>query len=199
MDSTDWDTRYADAPDLVWTAEPNRFVVEETADLPPGRALDLAAGEGRNAVWLAARGWQVTAVDFSAVGLQRGRELARQRDVELDWQVADVTTYQPEPAGYDLVLIAYLHLPQPDLATVLHHATGALRRGGSIVLVGHDLANLTEGIGGPQDPVVLQTPEAVVAELGGLRVRRAETARRPVAGPDGTVDALDTVVVATRP
>jgi SAM-dependent methyltransferase len=199
VDSTAWDARYAHSPDLVWTAEPNRFVVEETAGLKPGRAVDLAAGEGRNAVWLAERGWQVTAVDFSAVAIERGRDLARQRDVEVDWQVADLTTYEPPADSVDLVLIVYLHLPAPDLAAILHRARQALRHGGTLVLVGHDLANLTDGVGGPQDPTILPTPEAVVAELDGLRVRRAETARRPVPVNDRTVDALDTVVVATRP
>jgi ubiquinone/menaquinone biosynthesis C-methylase UbiE len=75
VDSQEWDRRYA-AAELVWTAEPNRFAVAELQDLPPGRALDVAAGEGRNAVWLASRGWQVTAVDFSAAGLDKGRRLA---------------------------------------------------------------------------------------------------------------------------
>lgn len=199
MDSNDWDARYAGAPDLVWSGDPNRFVVEETADLPPGRALDLAAGEGRNAVWLAERGWRVTAIDFSAVAVERGRDLARSRGVQVEWQVADLTAYSPPADAFDLLLIAYLHLPAADLATILHRAQSALRSGGVLVLVGHDLANLTGGVGGPQDPSVLQTPEAVVAELNALQVRRAETARRPVRVDHQTVDALDTVVVATRP
>ncbi|MFG1955277.1 class I SAM-dependent methyltransferase [Micromonospora sp. NPDC048830] len=198
MDRADWDARYASAPELVWTAEPNRFVVAETAELPPGRALDLAAGEGRNAVWLAGRGWRVTAVDFSAVAVRRGRDLARERGVDVDWQVADVITYRPEADAFDLVLVAYLHLPQPDRATVLRQAAAAVRPGGSFVLVGHDLANLTAGTGGPRDPALLLTPDAVAAELPGLRVRRADTARRPVRVQDGIVDALDTVVVAIR-
>jgi SAM-dependent methyltransferase len=199
VDSKAWDARYANSPDLVWTAEPNRFVIEETAHLKPGRALDLAAGEGRNAIWLAERGWRVTALDFSPVAIERGRNLARQRGVQVDWQVADLTTYEPPADSFDLVLIAYLHLPAADLAAILHRAQRAPRPGGSLVLVGHDLANLTDGVGGPQDPTVLQTPETVVAQLDGLRIRRAETARRPVRVDDHTVDALDTVVVATRP
>lgn len=199
MDSTEWDARYAAAPGLVWTAEPNRFVVEELADLPPGRALDLAAGEGRNAVWLAERGWDVTAVDFSAVAVDRGRELARQRGVTVDWQVADVSAYAPPAGSFDLVLIAYLHLPAPDIAAVLSRARDAVRSGGTVFVVGHDVANLSGGTGGPQDPAVLLTPEAVVTGLDGLRVRRAETARRPVTVDGRTVDALDTVVAATRP
>ncbi|WP_223256776.1 class I SAM-dependent methyltransferase [Micromonospora endophytica] len=173
--------------------------MKETGGLTPGRALDLGAGEGRNAVWLAEQGWRVTAVDFSAVAVERGRKLARERGVEVDWQVADVTSYQPEVGGFDLVLLAYLHLPAPQRSTVLHRAGAAVCPGGSLVLVGHDLANLTNGIGGPQDPTVLQTPDMVVAELSGLHVSRAETAPRPVHTPTGTVNALDTVIVATRP
>ena len=95
MDSSGWDARYGAAPELVWTAEPNRFVVEELAGLRPGRALDLAAGEGRNAVWLAERGWEVTAVDFSAVAATRGQQLARERGVDVTWVVADLLGYAP--------------------------------------------------------------------------------------------------------
>jgi SAM-dependent methyltransferase len=199
MDSRAWDERYASAPELVWTAEPNRFVVEEVAGLSPGRAIDLAAGEGRNAVWLAQQGWEVTAVDFSGVAIERGRELARQRNVTVDWQVADVTGYTPPAGGFDLVLIAYLHLPAADIATVLSGARDAVRAGGRVLVVGHDLANLSGGTGGPQDPDILLAPEGVVKGLPGLRIRRAETARRPVNVDGRTVDALDTVVVAQRP
>ncbi|RKN51150.1 class I SAM-dependent methyltransferase [Micromonospora endolithica] len=199
MDSEAWDRRYAAAPELVWTAEPNRFVVAETTDLTPGRALDLAAGEGRNAVWLAGRGWTVTAADFSPVAVARGRALATDRGVAVDWRIEDVTAWTPEPAGYDLVLVAYLHLLPEHLAGVLGRAGAAVRPGGRIVVVGHDRANLAGGTGGPRDPAILLTPESVVAALHGLRVERAETARRPVTGADGaTVDALDTVVVARR-
>lgn len=199
MDSSAWDARYANTSGLVWSAEPNRFVVESVAGLPPGAALDLAAGEGRNAVWLAERGWRVTAVDFSPVAVERGRELAAARGVPVEWRVADVTAYRPVPGSYELVLISYLHLHAPALAGVLDSARQALRPGGTLVVVGHDLANLRGGIGGPQDPAVLLTPEAVVDGLAGLRIQRAETARRPVpTGDGGSVDALDTVVVASR-
>lgn len=200
MDSSAWDERYANASGLVWSAEPNRFVVESVSGLGPGSALDVAAGEGRNAVWLAGQGWRVNAVDFSAVAVERGRELAAARGVTVDWRVADVTAYRPVPGSYDLVLISYLHLPAADFAGVLAAARSALRPGGTLVVVGHDLANLDAGTGGPQDPSVLLTQEAVVDGLAGLRIGRAETARRPVPTADGgTVDALDTVVVATRP
>jgi len=198
MDAEAWDARYADV-ELVWGREANRFVVAELADLSPGRALDLACGEGRNAIWLAARGWRVTAVDFSAVAVGRGRELAASAGVTVDWVVADVVTHRPEPEAFDLVLIAYLQLPAAELALVLSHAVCALAVGGELLVVGHDRTNLTDGVGGPQVPEILHTPEEVVAGLGGLVVRRAERVRRPVQLETGTTDAIDTLVRAQRP
>ena len=84
--------------------------------LAAGRAIDLGTGEGRNAIWLAERGWQVTAVDFSAAGLARAGRLAAERGVSVDWVQADLLDYQPAPGRYDLVLIAYIHLPSASLA-----------------------------------------------------------------------------------
>lgn len=199
MDSRGWDDRYAAAPELVWTGEPNRFVVAELGGLQPGRALDLAAGEGRNAVWLAGRGWQVTAVDFSAVAAERGRRLASERGAEVSWIVADLVEFSPPKAAFDVVLVVYLHLPPVDRAGVLARAAAALAPGGTLLVVGHDRANLAGGVGGPRDPTVLYTPDEIVAELDGLRPHRAGTARRPVAVDGGTAEALDTVVVAIRP
>jgi SAM-dependent methyltransferase len=197
MEREDWDRRYG-GTELIWTAQPNRFVVEELGELPPGRALDLGAGEGRNAVWLAERGWRVTAVDFSPVALEKGRRLAQARGVTVDWALADLRGYQAEPAAYDLVLVAYLHLLPAERAAVLAGAVAAVARHGTFLLVGHDLANLTEGVGGPQDPAVLYTSEAIVAELDGLTVRRAERVRRPVDTVAEMAEAVDTLVLATR-
>lgn len=200
MDSQGWDQRYASA-DLVWTAEPNRFVVAELADLAPGRALDLGAGEGRNAVWLATRGWRVTAVDFSAVGLDKGRRLAAARDADVDWVRADLREYQPEAAAFQLVLVAYLQLRADELDRVLRAAVSALAPGGVLLVVGHDVTNLTEGAGGPQDPAVLYTPEDIARSLDGLTIVRAERVLRPIAAAspgDGGRQAVDTLVRAVR-
>jgi SAM-dependent methyltransferase len=197
MERADWDRRYR-RTELVWTAQPNRFVVEELRELPPGRALDLGGGEGRNAVWLAERGWQVTAVDFSSVALDKARRLAQAQGLTVDWVLADLRSYRPEPDAYHLVLVAYLHLPPLERVAVLAGAVAALAPGGTLLVIGHDLANLTQGVGGPQDPAVLHTPEAIVAELDGLTVHRAERVRRPVdTAPEPGV-AVDTLVRATR-
>jgi SAM-dependent methyltransferase len=198
MDSQQWDERYA-GPELVWTAEPNRFVAEELAECPPGRGLDLGAGEGRNAIWLAARGWQISAVDFSAVGLAKAASLAASRDVTVDWIEADLREYQPAAGAYDLVLMAYLQLAESELAHVLRSASMALAPGGTLLVVGHDRDNISRGHGVPQDPGILHTPESVVAALPALRILRAEQAHRPVQTEHGERIAVDTVVRAQRP
>ncbi|HEX9033296.1 MAG TPA: class I SAM-dependent methyltransferase [Streptosporangiaceae bacterium] len=198
MERQAWDERYA-GPELIWGAGPNRFVVEQLAGLSPGRAIDLATGEGRNAIWLASQGWKVTAVDFSAVGVARAADLAAQRGVSVDWVTADLREYQPEPSGFDLVLIAYLQLPIADLTPILARAAAALAPGGTLLLVGHDRENLEHGTGGPQDPVRLHTPQEIVSALPGLRIDVAERRKRPVTTPDGDKDAIDTLVRAVRP
>lgn len=164
MDATAWDERYA-AKELIWSAEPNQFVARECAALAPGRAVDLAAGEGRNAIWLARRGWQVTAVDFSAVALDKGRQLAG--DTALEWVCADATAWTAaEP--YDLAVIAYLQLPAEERRAAHRNAFAALGRGGTFLLVAHDSTNLADGTGGPQDPRVLMSADDVLADLEGF-------------------------------
>ena len=153
----DWNERYA-RTELLWTAEPNRLIAAEAGDLAPGRALDLACGEGRNAVWLAERGWDVTGVDFSDVAIEKARALAAQRGVEVDWQVADVLGYAPTAAGFGLVVVCYLQLPADELERALQHAVSALAPGGTLLVLGHDATNLADGHCGPQDPAVLFTP-----------------------------------------
>jgi SAM-dependent methyltransferase len=182
VDAKTWDERYA-ATELVWSVGPNQFVEAECADLAPGRALDLAAGEGRNAIWLARRGWDVTAVDFSQVALDKGRTLAGATDVE--WVCADATTWTTADA-YDLVVIAYLQLPAAERRAAVRRGFAALRSGGTFLLVCHDTSNLTEGTGGPQDASVLLTAEDVLADLRGERfeVVRAERVERFVMVPD---------------
>jgi SAM-dependent methyltransferase len=173
VDAKAWDARYA-GTELMWSVEPNQFVARECLDLPPGRAVDLACGEGRNAIWLARRGWEVTAVDFSAVALDKGRRLAG--DVALDWVVADATTWEPD-GGYDLAVLAYLQLPADERRAAVRHAYAALAPGGTVVLVAHDTANLTEGVGGPQDASVLMTAEDVLADLAGQFAPEPEVVR----------------------
>lgn len=198
MDANDWNERYS-GTDLVWSAGPNQFVAEICAGLPPGRSIDLAAGEGRNAVWLAERGWVSTAVDYSDVAIGKARQIAEHRHVTITTEVADLDDYAPDAEAYDLVLFAYLQLPDEQLTPILQRATDAVAPGGRFVLVSHDLSNLDGGYGGPKHPAVLTTPSQVEAAIGDrLQVERSETVERVVQTPDGDRVALDTVVVARR-
>jgi 2-polyprenyl-3-methyl-5-hydroxy-6-metoxy-1,4-benzoquinol methylase len=198
VDADGWNRRYA-TTGLVWTAEPNRFLVQAVEGLVPGRALDLAAGEGRNAVWLARQGWQVTAVDFSAVGLDKARRFAAAAGVTVELVCAEAT--QPINDVYDLVVVLYLHLPAELRLRAYRNAAAAVAPGGTMLVVGHDTTNLTDGVGGPQDPRVLFTANDVVADLEGtgLTVRRAEAVHRMVTTDDGDRTAIDALVQAERP
>jgi SAM-dependent methyltransferase len=198
MSASDWDLRYA-GRQLVWTATPNRFLVAEVASLPAGRALDVACGEGRNAVWLAERGWQVTGVDFSPVALAKAAELAAARGVEVEWVLADLMEWAPPADAFDLVCVMYLQLPAAERTRALRRAMRSLARGGTMLVVGHDLVNLTEGVGGPSSPAVLYTPEDVVGDLRGLAIERAERVRRPVEVDGAERVAIDALVRARRP
>jgi SAM-dependent methyltransferase len=198
MDREDWNARYAGSK-LAWTAEPNRFLVEEVASLVPGRALDLAAGEGRNAVWLAEQSWRVDAVDFSDVGLEKARRRAEERGVSVAWIEADLLAYAPEAGSYDLVILFYFQIPWASMREVLRRASRAVAPGGTFLLVGHDRTNLEQGHGGPKSPDVLYTPDQIVAELAGLDVTEAARRLRPVEVDEGTVDAIDCLVRAVAP
>ena len=185
MSAADWDARYAERG---WLREPSTTVVDAVGALPAGRAVDLAAGPGRHARWLAGRGWSVTAVDVSAVGIEQGR--AADPDGAVEWVVADAAEWSP--AGpVDLVLAAYVQLG----ADGLQRAARWLAPGGRLVVVGHALRNLVDGVHGPKDPAHLQTEQVLRAGAQGLVVERLEEVLRPDEG--GTV--VELLLVARRP
>ena len=191
MDRHQWNARYAATP-LLWNVDPNRFLAGEVGDRPPGRALDLGAGEGRTTLWLAERGWHVTAVDFSDVALERGRQrvAAAGAGGTVDWVNADLVEYDPTGAVYDLVLMMFVHLRPAGRRRLLQLAAGTLAPGGVALVVGYDSTNVPDGEGGPRDPELLFTPEDISADLDGLRVERAETIR--------VGNSVDAVVRAVR-
>ena len=202
MDAQAWNERYA-ASELVWSAEPNRFVAEIVAPLETGSAVDIAAGEGRNAIWLAQQGWTVLATDYSEVAIGRLRDRAaavlgdgadRLRAV-----VADATLPVPGGQVHDLVLFSYLQLPPEQMGQALRAGLAAVRPGGRLVVVGHAGRNLEHGWGGPSERAVLHDPDEVLAYLAldgsNAGVEVAEIRVRPVDTDDGPREALDTVVV----
>jgi SAM-dependent methyltransferase len=197
VEREDWNRKHGEAG-LLFGAEPNRFLVAEVDGLEPGRALDLACGAGRNAVWLAEQRWTVTGVDFSDVALENARGLAAERGVEVDWVQADVRAWEPPAEAFDLVAVLYLQIPAEERRPVLARAAGAVAPSGTLLVVGHDLQNLNGGYGGPKDPRVLFTPEDVVADLLGLEIEKAERVLRPVETEDGEAQAIDALVRARR-
>lgn len=190
MDSAGWDDRYAES-ELVWSAGPNQFLPPLVESMTRGRALDIACGEGRNAIWLARHGWDVTGVDFSPVGIEKAANLAG--DTTVDWVVADVVGYEPE-GSFDLVMIFYLHLVPEDLARVFDNAVAALAHGGTLFGVGHALRNLTDGHGGPPVPEILWSEETIRPFVEGLDIIELGERTRFVADADAT--AIDIVVHA---
>ncbi len=155
------------------------------------RALDLGAGEGRTALWLAHYGWKVTAVDFSDVALDRGRQRAEAGGLAgaVEWVCADLVDFDPTGLTYDLVLMMFVHLAPPQRRRLLQLAAATLAPGGLALVVGYDTTN-PEGAGGPRDPEILFTPEGVAGDLEGLRIERAERIQ--------VGEAVDTVVRAVK-
>jgi SAM-dependent methyltransferase len=199
VDAATWDARYRDR-ELVWGAGPNALFAAETAELPPGRMLDLAGGEGRNAIHLAERGWDAELVEFSEVALGKARELAAARGVTIATTLADVTA-APALAPADLVLVCYLQVPAAPYAAAVGHAASLVAPGGTLLVIVHDRDNLARGVGGPPDAAVLPTVADTLAAIDGrsLEVVRAEQVLRRVETPEGPRDAIDHVVRAARP
>lgn len=191
-DAAHWDARYASG-DQLWRAGPHAALVAALPRMPggPGRALDLGAGDGRHAVWLAAQGWRVTAVDFSSVGIDRGREHAAQHGVVVDWVLADVADWEPE-AAFDLVLLSYFRIEGPDWARV----RSWLVPGGHLLVIAHGTPG-SRGAG-PRGGRYRHTVDSLREEAAGLEIiecgerPRVHTAGEP---PDGT----DVVLLARRP
>lgn len=135
-----WDERYG-ARTQLWSGNPNPQLVSQTASLRAGRALDVGCGEGADAIWLAQRGWQVTAVDISAVALARGARRAAEAAAEVAarivWRQEDVLTWGPEPGVFDLISAQFMHLPPAPRAALFRRLAGGVVPGGTLLIVGH--------------------------------------------------------------
>ena len=191
-----WNRRY-EAVEALWSREPNAFLAELADALPQGRALDLGAGEGRNAVWLAKRGWRVTAVDVSRVGLARAAERAAEEGVELDCVEADWREYRPAAASFELAVISFMH-PQPDeRATMFGSAGEALVAGGHLFVVGVDVVD--HGRRGPPDPQRLYSVDRLRAALQGFDLLRCESVAYEAEREQGRERVHDVVAIALRP
>jgi SAM-dependent methyltransferase len=194
-----WEDRYraaAESGASLWGAAPNGWIADRVEGLTPGLAVDVGAGEGRNAFWLAARGWRVIATDFSEQAVAGMRERAAASDAAVDAVVADATTWRaPEPAG--LAVLCYLQLEPEPLAAAIASAAAALGPGGLLLGIWHDREDLARGLAGTMDPSIRTTPEETraAAEAAGLAIELSGRRDRETAA--GL--ACDCLLVARRP
>ena len=200
-EESEWDSRYSESPQ-IWSGRPNVVLEREVSDLDPGRALDLGCGEGADAVWLAQRGWHVTAVDISGVALQRAvaHAVAAGVDGRIEWQRRDLGESFPD-GMYDLVSAQFLHcwgdLPREK---ILRAAAAAVAPGGILLIEGHlDHGPFPHHHG----EVTFPTPDDVIADLdllsGDWDVLVSEAHERHQTGPDGVpATRTDSTVKARR-
>lgn len=200
-----WDERYGGS-DPVWSGQANMRLVEHSGHLQAGSALDIGCGEGGDAVWLARRGWKVLAVDVSAIAIGRARAQA-EADLEaevagrISWQQADIRTWQPPAAAFDLVSMQFLHLPRATLLEVQARLAASVRPGGELLIVNHDLLDLHTSAGRPHAPELFLRAEEIAATLEPDRWRPEVVGAfpRPFTDPDGRAITIhDAVVRAVR-
>lgn len=199
-----WEERYG-SRDPVWSGRPNRQLVAEATDLKPGEALDAGCGEGADAIWLAERGWRVTAVDFASAALRRGAKQAESLGAELAgrirWQREDLTVWTPPEKHFDLVSAEYMHFPPEAREPFFRRLATAVVPGGTLLIVAHHPADLEANIRRPPLPELLYTPEDVAAVLDPGEWEIEVAAARPVAATDRDgrpATAHDSVLRARR-
>lgn len=192
MDQQHWN-EYYQSNEEPWTI-PDEALVAEVEDMTPGRALDLGAGEGGDSIWLAERGWDVTAVDYAPAAIATLEEIARGRGLRIEGVVANILEYRPQ-SSYDLVIMCYMHLPAAERATMLANASAALAPEGTLLFIAVDPSdNSSDDFHG-----LLATAEEVIAELPCLAIERAEVVRRTLPFPeDPSYEGNGLIVRASR-
>lgn len=197
-----WDNRYRSAGQL-WSGQPNAQFAAHAADLDPGEALDAGCGEGADAIWLARRGWTVTAVDVSAVALERAAAAAGTAGADMagriGWRREDLLTWVPEPDRYDLVSAQFMHFPRAELTAFHQRLAAAVRPGGTLLLIAHHPDDLHAARNGHPDLFWYAEDIAASLEPGQWEVRMAEASGRSAIDHDGQpVTFQDTVLRAAR-
>ena len=199
-----WNERYGSHGSL-WSGNPNRYLVSEVSGLAPGTALDAGCGEGADAIWLARQGWQVTGLDVSTVALQRAAAHAASAGAEIagriDWQHADLLTWEPGAARYDLASAQYMHLPPGLRESVFGHLAAAVAPGGTLLIVGHHPSDLQTTMRRPPLPELFFTGDDIAALLdpADWDIVTNAAPERSATDPDGqSVTLRDTVLRAQR-
>ncbi len=192
-----WNDRYREKGAL-WGVEPNQFVAEHLADLAPCRVLDLGSGQGRNSIWLAARGHQVTGVDVSDVAIEQAAEIAAGVGVEVEFIAADLMEWQPPAGEFDLVLLAYMQAPDGMRQKLHETAAAALSSGGKVFVIAHHKENLEHGIGGPPMLDVL-FDEGITSDFPSFVVEENRRVTRQAEKDGVQGEAIDLLFVAVKP
>lgn len=204
-----WDARYSEHAGGhhhggMWSGDANAVLVAETEDLDsgpasdPATAFDAGAGEGADALWLAGRGWKVTAADLSPVALERGRSAAQDKELDVEWRQTDLTR-DPAPGTYDLVTAMYLHIPSARRARLFAHLADAVTPGGTLLIVGHDPSDADSGVHRPDLADIGWTAEQAAASVpDGWTVETCEARPRAETAPDGTEATVYDAVMRAR-
>jgi len=201
--SDSWESRYL-SKGQMWSGKVNPWVQDVAQGIPPGRALDLGCGEGADALWLAEKGWQVDAVDASAVAIFRAvdeehrRELSASTDHTVSWTVADLAAWTCDAEAYDFVSLQFMHLPANDRDALWNQAIAAVAPGGTLLIVGHSPADETLGIPRPPAPLLFTTDTLSAHRPSGWSHWSATERERVVEGQSGHMTVTDVVLVATR-
>ena len=199
MSTTFWDERYS-GDELVYGTAPNDFLAQQARHFPKtGHALDVGAGEGRNALFLASLGLDVLAIDQSAVGMQKAQRLARERGLSLRTQAVDLNDFRAEPNSFDVISSIFVHLPAALRAKVHQAIATWLNPGGVFVLEAYAPDQLQRNTGGPKDPLLLAPLEILLTELSGLTIEhQAALVRNVGEGRYHSGDASVVQVVARK-
>lgn len=196
-----WNDRYRlDPADSV--GSPNAQLLAEVADLAPGNALDVGCGEGDDAIWLAERGWRVTAADISIVALERARAFAdaRGHGDRIAWVQADLSTWTPPPGAFALVSAQFMYLPAPERDALFRRLAAAVEPGGTLLIVGHHPADLQTTMPRPPDPTLFYTAADVVAllEPHAWEIIVTGSRTREKADPNGNMVTITDAIVRAR-
>ena len=206
-----WDERYGGS-ERVWSGKPNQRLVEQTADLTPGRAADIGCGEGADAIWLAEQGWDVTALDVSRVALDRTAQHAIERGVDRRVKVGEYDVLGDHPprhprrtSGFDLVSAHFMHVPREDFDGVYRRLAAAVAPGGRLLVVAHHPDDVDSGARRPHGPGLLFPPEQLLTTLGveggssdDWEVEVVDSPVREQQMPDGPMRVRDTIVRLRR-
>lgn len=206
LDRAFWENQYRGSSHHAPSAPaPNSQLVAEASGLSPGKALDAGCGQGRDALWLASRGWQVTAVDFSKTALDAARRRADATGADIatliEWVPADLTAWVPQPRAFDLVTAQYVHLPAGSYKPLLRRLADAVAPGGTLIIVGHHPSDLQTTMERGHAPELYLTAEEAAAALepGDWNIQVAEA--RPHRAMDRRgrdVEILEAVLRAQR-